>query len=282
MRERKVLMFIICHFPPTFVSKILLQRLQNEEFIGRVINQMSLEANIYHQLVTAGNEFRYPIEDHENEMRLVGAELEDVEKQISYILRSSSSIKTLGEAESHEHILEEILNHQMLESNRGINLSPSEGGFYPTTISPSTGFVMGSSSYNPDVSPKIDPRPPWMDIAGPTGFQPFSNQAQTVPGMLQPPLSTLVHGYSFPAQYVQNNEPTMYCCMPQPQLEQFGNGAYMSQAGEYINMNLPPRMNSTTEQGTAAKAVQNQAGNAAIGCHSAFSQQTNKDSPSPF
>ncbi|XP_050207244.2 uncharacterized protein LOC126656676 [Mercurialis annua] len=199
------------------------------------------------------------------DIRSCNAELEEIERELSYILKNPSGIKTLIEAERHEHILEETLKHvqlrkKMLE-NGYINPVASEGGFYPNNINPS-GFFVGSSSYNPDMPPEVD--------AVPTGFHFFSNQAPILPGMIQTQSPTLFQGYNWPYHpYAHNNEAATdgYNVMPQPQpqpqLGQFVNDPYIPQPyqfGPLVDMNLPP-LNITREQENGAKAIQNEAGN---------------------
>ncbi|KAJ9177324.1 hypothetical protein P3X46_012557 [Hevea brasiliensis] len=143
--------------------------------------------------------------------------------------------------------------------------------------------VAGNSSYNAYNTPQIDPtallmdaatssiysafRPPlinpssplMMDFTGYTGFQPFSNPPQALPGVRQ--LSpTYIDGYNFSFPYIQSNELNMLPYMAQSH-----------QSGQYANFNLPSRMN-TTEKGTATEgAPQGEEENSAMGFYTAHS-----------
>ncbi|WCJ31333.1 Agamous-like MADS-box protein AGL104 [Euphorbia peplus] len=250
-------------------------RLNNIEIMKRMLDQMTLETNIHRRLLLPpGATLEAQLEEAKNEMLLCNSELKELEKQISYFIRSLSSIKTVKEAENYESVLEETLKHvqcrkQMLESNglmppaapketsnpNGMDMSTDMNMNMNMTpnMNPS-GFMMGSSGYNLNMT-----APSQMDFLGHSGFDQFSNQAHGFPGLLQsppPPLPSTTFpnpGYNFPPQF---NEPNMNAYLPHPH-DPFGqlmNDPYnnsSSQLLQFLNFNFPPRNNSDEAETSA-------------------------------
>ncbi|KAL5755408.1 hypothetical protein ACOSP7_023628 [Xanthoceras sorbifolium] len=122
------------------------------------------------------------IESIKDEINLRNVELEDVEKQLDYFIKSTSRIKSIREAEYHEKILEDTmkrisLRKQVLEEKGFSQLQPPSQTLHPQTASASD-FMMGSPNYGLGWPQQHDPTQFLTNnFANSTGFQPFRNES---------------------------------------------------------------------------------------------------------
>ncbi|KAK1588001.1 hypothetical protein Q3G72_019077 [Acer saccharum] len=114
------------------------------------------------------------LEGANNEISMLNADIDDVEKQLEYFVKSSSGIKSINDVEYHEGVLEETLKRVSL--HKQLLDSKTYGQLQPPSQLDHTRF-MGTDHF-----------------ANPTGSQPFRNESNFFAELL-PSSMTFHSGY---------------------------------------------------------------------------------------
>ncbi|GLU13487.1 hypothetical protein SLE2022_301200 [Rubroshorea leprosula] len=110
--------------------------LPNQE-LRQIISQLNLEASVYcHNTTFSGNCGRTigivsvdsELEDVQNQILICNSQLQDVERELQYFVKSPGCIKSLSDLEYHEKILEDTLqvvrmHKEALEAHNSILLT---------------------------------------------------------------------------------------------------------------------------------------------------------------
>ncbi|GKU94835.1 hypothetical protein SLEP1_g8270 [Rubroshorea leprosula] len=181
--------------------------LPNQE-LRQIISQLNLEASVYcHNTTFSGNCGRTigivsvdsELEDVQNQILICNSQLQDVERELQYFVKSPSCIKSLSDLEYHEKILEDTLqvvrmHKEALEAHNSILLTLEEPIYPPSSCSFDSSLYFGS--YNLMNWPSQDNHQLPKNFAHTNGFQPLRNGPETLVG---PPPSSLTYlqGHGF-------------------------------------------------------------------------------------
>ncbi|KAL5822212.1 hypothetical protein ACOSQ3_024094 [Xanthoceras sorbifolium] len=153
------------------------------------------------------------IESIKDEINLRNVELEDVEKQLGYFIKSTSRIKSIREAEYHGKMLEDTmkrisLRKQVLEEKGFSQLQPPSQTLHPQTASASD-FMMGSPNYGLGWPQQHDPTQFLTNnFANSTGFQPFRNESDPFSEMF--PTSMAFNNVDYSVGNAPNNGSNLF------------------------------------------------------------------------
>ncbi|XP_044470720.1 agamous-like MADS-box protein MADS2 [Mangifera indica] len=230
-------------------------RLNDEEVVRQIITQMCLEAELRHQIISSGDrEGRMSIdsrlEELKTEISFRHAELEEVERQLQFFVRSPSSIKTISEAESHEQILEETLklvsiHKESLEAKLAIQLSYN---LEKPLHLPNASLMFGNYFLN--WPQQHETQFLASNFADSTPFQPLRNQSQLFGETLQSP-SPCLHSNQYPGGSAERGAPELVDYIS------------LSEYGKFYNADFSLGMSNFNQMqhGRASKVVDGDVGN---------------------
>ncbi|GAV58779.1 hypothetical protein CFOL_v3_02312 [Cephalotus follicularis] len=216
---------------------------------------MGLEANFYHQLNSSGNSnrgsnmsFESQMAEIQNQKRIVSSQLEEVEKQLQYFVKSPCGINTLSEAELWEKILEESLartreRRQVLEAIKG-NQPISE--ILPHSQAPSSGIMETSMLNWPPQN--ITPQIPTMSFNDLNQVEPMRNQYLQPSAEMLPPPQMIFERFGYPAAHAMN--------YPEHEVNLYMD-QYDQDYGQFVHANLPlDRNNNNQWQGRTTTMIE--------------------------
>ncbi|KAH9663804.1 hypothetical protein KPL70_019804 [Citrus sinensis] len=265
--------------------------LRDQEMVRRIIAQMSLEAELHHHLAptncnNGGRDRKMSVdselEEIENEITKLCAELEEVEKQLQYFLKSPSCIKSASEAEFLEGFLEETLKlvyirKQNLETNNSIQeTSNSEKRPMHSQSAAASGFMMGSSNYCLGNWPQqydagfLNAR----NFSNSSQFQHLRNESSQPFAEVFPTALPNLYGTGFPTGNIvsSSSRPEANGYIRQLPRDQFFNNADFSQG-----------MNNIQQGRRAAdQHEENKVADATLACRGSCSQYRDRGLPFPY
>nr|XP_043606274.1 agamous-like MADS-box protein AGL104 isoform X2 [Erigeron canadensis] len=167
-------------------------KLQNQEYLERALGRLKSEAQDHQNLASSPASGESRAEEIQQEIVRCKSHMIEMEKRLRVFEGDPSEIRTMGEAEYREHILEETLKHvrarkQVLEKYNSTDARSTAQVALPQKVINVNNMASGSSSNIFDWLPPRDPQVQIMNFMNFNGLlPPRQNENVNRDGMMEP------------------------------------------------------------------------------------------------